>query len=125
MRSFLVLIVTISILAIISARPNQQNINKNSITKVGGNNEDVQGNDTEIRGKESKNAIIKNSDMTKAIDEDYEYEEYYDDPIIVIRFKRDDAVKKDVGNDQFKNKVEEKNLSRLYIRWLQKRNIAN
>ena len=49
----------------------------------------TEDNKTDKRGKDSDKKVPKNSLILKALDEDYEYEEYYDEPIIVIKFKRD------------------------------------
>ena len=58
-------------------KPSPAEIMKNSISKKSDESEDLGGNATEIRGKE------------KAIDDEYEYDDYYDVPIIEIRFKRE------------------------------------
>ena len=95
-----------------NARPRSraEDIIRNTISKDTEDREELEGNDTEMRGKESDNAAPKNSDITKALDDDYEYEEYYDEPIIVIKFKRDTTAKTE-------EKKDEKHLLRRFTRW--------
>ena len=93
-----------------NARPRSraEDIIRNTISKDTEDREELEGNDTEMRGKESDNAAPKNSDIIKALD--YEYEEYYDEPIIVIKFKRDTTAKTE-------EKKDEKHLLRRFTRW--------
>ena len=106
-----------------NARPRSraEDIIRNTISKNTEDREELEGNDTEKRGKESDKAAPKNSELTKALDNDYEYEEYYEAPIIVIKFKRDTSSKtverKDALNQVEKNKQHEKHLLNRFTRW--------
>ena len=60
-------------------KPSPEDIIKNTINKESEDNEELGGNATDVRGKD------------KAIDDEYEYDEDYDMPIIEIRFKRDNS----------------------------------
>ena len=64
---------------------------KNAIVKVKEVKEKLdEENKTDVRGKEiNKNAFQKNSDIVKALDADYAYDEEYEAPIIEIKFKRE------------------------------------
>ena len=66
-------------------KPSPEEIMKNSINKKSDVSEELGGNATEKRGKE------------KAIDDEYEYDDYYDVPIIEIKFKRE-TTKEEVEN---------------------------
>ena len=82
----LAIIVIISMLAhqaTARPKPSPEDIIKNTINKESEDNEELGGNATDIRGKD------------RAIDDEYEYDEDYDMPIIEIRFKRDNC-KEDV-----------------------------
>ena len=62
-------------------KPSPEDIIKNTINKESEDNEELGGNATDIRGKD------------KATDDEYEYDEEYDMPIIEIRFRRDNEQK--------------------------------
>ena len=113
------------------ARPRSrpEDIIRNTISKNQDVTEEFLGNNTEKRGKDSKNTAPKNSEITKAIDDyyDYEDEEYFDDPIIVIKFKRDTTAIREVVEDTLrplsKNKKDEKYLVRNFIRWFKQHSL--
>ena len=84
-------------------KPSPEDIIKNTINKESEDNEELGGNATDIRGK------------VKAVDDEYEYDEEYDMPIIEIRFKRENS-KEDVEGYR-KNLIREKKLTMKVINW--------
>ena len=88
-------------------KPSPEEIMKNSISKKSGDSEELGKNATEKRGKE------------KAIDDEYEYDDYYDVPIIEIRFKRE-TTKKEVEStfkSLMKNLMRKPKLLKRFRHW--------
>ena len=127
--SLLKVCLTVAVIASIvidqgNARPTAADVMKNTIKKTSEYKEELDGNNTK-RGKESKNAHPtnnppKNSDITKAITTEYEYDEDYDAPIIEIKFKRDTTTTEEVEdafNKLRKSILSEKILLNRFTKW--------
>ena len=69
------------------ARPRAEGRLGNEMLKNTEHRQKIEGNNTEKRGKESKNDYLKNIDLIKSIEAEYENYQEYDSPIIDIFFK--------------------------------------